>query len=410
MAKVFPFRAFHYNTHTIGNLSDVIIPPYDVISETECKTYRARSPYNFAHVDMAQCEGDDYTHARNLIEKWRQHQILSTDNQPGYYLYRQTFKIDGTAHTRDTLMAAVELRDFADGVVRPHENTFGKAKTDRLQILRQTRCNLSHIFGMVKDPEGVLNSLYEKFEFQAPLLHGKTDDGVDHAIWKIEAAKAPELATFFEDKSIYIVDGHHRYESALMYAKEVGALGKTELSASKVMFAIANAYDPALVVFPTHRIVNGVAGVNREVLDKHYHLIKVTYDDLKAFVAKPRQSPEFCLWWEGQLYQCTPKHWEKQEAALGRSLFKLSVYWSDEVFLKEVCGINDGNRKEKITYDKDLASTWDARQKAQMVVFHAPPAITDIMDVADDRKFMPQKSTYFFPKLAAGLVMRDITA
>jgi len=306
MAQIFPFRAFHYNSHNVGDLSELIIPPYDVISESECEAYRSRSPYNFAHVLLAHCQGDDYARSRELIEKWRGHKILTTDNHPGYYLYRQTFKIDRVSHTRDTLMCTVELRDFSDGVVLPHENTFGKFKTDRLQILRQTRANLSHVFGMVKDPEGILNSLYERYEFQAPLLHGKTDDGVEHAIWKFSPAKAPELAQFFANKPIYIVDGHHRYESALMYAKETGVLGKTDVSASKMMFAIANAYDPALFVFPTHRIVQGGNQINADLMEKRYHLMPISFEDLQAFVTKPRRAPEFGVYWDGRLYQCSP--------------------------------------------------------------------------------------------------------
>ena len=104
----------------------------------------------------------------------------------------------------------------------------------------------------------------------------------------------------------YIVDGHHRYESALMYAKETGVLGKTDVSASKMMFAIANAYDPALFVFPTHRIVQGGNQINADLMEKRYHLMPISFEDLQAFVTKPRRAPEFGVYWDGRLYQCSP--------------------------------------------------------------------------------------------------------
>ena len=409
MAKIFPFPAFHYNTKAVTNLSDVIVPPYDNIPEGDEKKYLARSPYNFAHVILPQSKEDDYSRSKALLEKWHSHGILSTDRTPGYYLYRQTFTLDGIAHNRDTLMCTVALCDFSEGVVRPHENTFGVFKKDRLQILRQTRSNLSHVFGMVKDPDGFLNSLYERWEFQTPLLKGKTDDGVENAIWKINPAKAPELTAFLEDKAIYIVDGHHRYESALMYAKETGAVGKYDMPASKMLFSIANSYDPGLVVLPTHRVVRGAPKIDHAALEKKYNLLPVTFEQIQTFVTKPRKVPEFGLLLEGKLYHCTPKNWQAEEQRLGHSLYRLSVNWSDRLFLPEVCGITDENRKEKVAYEKDARAAYEQRNQASLIIFHAPPAITDIMDVADEKKFMPQKSTYFYPKLAAGLIMREIS-
>jgi uncharacterized protein (DUF1015 family) len=407
MAKIFPFRAFHYNTKKIGDLSDVIIPPYDNIPKGDDEKYLARSPYNFAHVLLPQSKEEDYSRSKTLLGKWFSHDILVTDPEPGYYLYRQTFTLGGTEHRRDTLMCTVELQDFSDGVVRPHENTFGVFKNDRLQILRQTHSNLSHVFGMVKDPQGYLNSIYERWEFQAPLLHGKTDDGGDHAVWKVDAGKVPELARYLETQPIYIVDGHHRYESALTYAREIGALGKPGHPASRMLFSLANAYDPALIVLPTHRIVRHTDQLATEILHKRYDLVPMSEQELQAFVAKPRKTPDFGLYWQGKLHRCTPKHWDRQQENLGKALYRLAVTWSDQIFLPTVAGVDETNRKERVTYERELGKVWDARDGADLVIFHAPPAITDVMDVADARQFMPQKSTYFHPKLAAGLIMRD---
>ena len=179
-------------------------------------------------------------------------------------------------------MCAVLLSDFSEGIVRPHENTFGKYKADRLQLMRATKCQLSQIFGMVKDPQGFLETVYEKWEYNNPLLRAHSDEGVEHTVWRIEAAKAPEIADFFKDKPIYIVDGHHRYESSLQYAREQMVVGQKEQPAAYMMFAIANSYDPGLIVFPTHRVVHGGHKVQRERLDNVFKLTPYTHEDLRA--------------------------------------------------------------------------------------------------------------------------------
>ena len=411
MAVVSPFKAFHYSTQSITNLSDVITPPYDVIPAGKDKMYWDRSPYNFAHVDLPHSVSEDYSRAATTLKKWREHSIIVSDPRPAYYLYRQAFTIEHETHVRDTLMCAVLLSDFSEGIVRPHENTFGKYKADRLQLMRATQCQLSHIFGMVKDPQGFLETVYEKWEYQNPLLRAHSDEGVEHTVWRIDAAKAPEIAGFFEGKAIYIVDGHHRYESSLQYAREQMAVGQKDNPSAYMMFAIANSYDPGLVVFPTHRVINGVGAgkTKRESLEDVFKLAPYTYEDLKAFVSRPDPTPQFGLYLNGQLFLCTPRNWKSEESHMGKSVAKLAVAWSDHKLLEDYFGVDDSNRKEHIAYERDFESTWAQREKSDAIIFHAPPAIDDIINVADEEKFMPQKSTYFYPKLAAGLIMRDLT-
>lgn len=409
MATIQPFRALHYNTQKV-DLSDVITPPYDVISAEDAPKYLNRSPYNFAHVDLPQRPDDDYTQSASLLSKWRELGILVEDTTPAYYLYQQTFTSHNAKHSRRTLMCGVQLADFSEGIVRPHENTFGKYKEDRLRLMQQTRCNLSHIFGMVKDREGTLASLYEEVAYHAPLLTAKGDDGVQHAIWRIDAAKTGAITSFFTDKPVYIVDGHHRYESALRYARETGAYG-TGHPAAQTLFAIANAYDPALVVLPTHRFVHGVEhteSLTLENVEQTFDVMRLSYNDLKRFLSKPPPVPSFGLYIQGDLYLCTPKHWHSEEANWGKSVSKLSVAWSDLKLIAPLCHVDETNRTQKVTYGKDVDALWEKRAQANLIVFHAPPAIDDITAVADESRFMPQKSTYFYPKIAAGLVLRAL--
>jgi len=410
MANVFPYKALYYDTTTFKDLTPLVIPPYDNIPAGEETKYLNRSPYNFAHVLLPRSPDEDYTHAAELLNKWQDQHILKETSIPCYYLYQQSFEAYGQKHIRHTLMCSVELQPFSEGIVRPHENTYGQYKADRLQILRKTQVNLSHIFGMVNDEEGFLENIFEKWMFEAPFLKAKTDDGTEHMLWKVEGAKHPEVADFFKDKSIYIVDGHHRYESALMYAKESGAFGDPKRPASQMLFAIANTFDPGLIVFPTHRAVKkGQSSIiNLDAIEDHYQLLPLTPEALFKFVEKPQPTPQFAFYYRSNLYLVIPHDWQNEAKTLGRAVTKLSVTWSDLKFAKDFCGVTDANRSQKISYNKDARELWDKRNNYDLIIFHAPPAVTDVTAVADEKRFMPQKSTYFFPKLAAGFTMRRL--
>ena len=409
MANISAFRSLHYNTQKV-DLSDVITPPYDVISPEEAPKYLNRSPYNFAHLDLARHADDDDSQSAQHLAKWQEHGVLVEEEAPAYYLYQQTYQVNGVKHQRQTLLATVELVEFSEGSVRPHENTFGKYKEDRLRLMTKTRSNLSPIFAMVKDREGFLASTFEEFVYAAPLLEARDDEGVDHAVWKIEPGKTKGINLFFAERPIYIVDGHHRYESALRYARESGAYGQMDNPAAHTLCAIANAFDPALVVLPTHRFVQGIetTKLNLESIEQTFDIMRLSVIDLKRFVSKPPPVPSFGLYLENDLYLCTPKHWRSEEANWGRALAKLSVAWSDNRFLVDYCGIDETNRGSCVSYGKDLDALWEKRSQAKVILFHAPPAIDEITSIADDKRFMPQKSTYFYPKIAAGLIFRSL--
>ena len=410
MANVSPFKALYYNNQTFKDLTSLVIPPYDNIPAGDEQKYLNRSPYNFSHVLLPKGENEDYSEANDLLKKWQEQHILKETSVPCYYLYQQSFEAYGKKHTRHTLMCAVELQPFSAGVVRPHENTYGQYKADRLQILRKTQCNLSHIFGMVDDDEGFLENIFEKWMFEPPFLKAHTDDGTEHLLWKVEGEKYPEIGEFFKEKSIYIVDGHHRYESALMYAKESGAYGDANKPASQMLFAIANSFDPGLIIFPTHRAVKKgyCPSLDLTAIEKQYQLLPLAPEALLRFVEKSQSTPQFALYYANNLYLVIPNQWQNEGESMGRSVAKLSVTWSDHKFAKEFCGIDDTNRSQKMVYDKDVKALWEKRENYDLIIFHAPPAVTDVINVANEQKFMPQKSTYFFPKLAAGFTMRRI--
>ncbi len=404
MAEIFPFRGFHYNPKLIASLSEVITPPYDNIPAGEESKYWKRSPYNFAHVDLPLQENDDYSAALQSLTQWIEHKVLVGDTAPGFYWYRQSFAYEAARYSRDALVCAVQLRDFSEGVIRPHENTHGKAKKDRLQSIRKTGFNLSHIFGMVKDPRGVMQSLIEGEDFSTPWLQGTTDDGAEHFIWKLSATKSAALTAFFKDQPIYIVDGHHRYESALAYAKEVGAYRNEQHPASQTLFTICNTFEPGLVVCPTHRGIYSLGEHKSKLnaLSQDFTLEKVNPDCLKLFTSKTTNTPEFLVGYEGSLLRCTPK-------SSGPGLLGLPMHWSDRKILDELLQIPESDFSHRIHYEKDALKLWENRNRFEFMIFHARPKISDVTEIADAKGFMPPKSTYFYPKLASGLILRQLS-
>lgn len=410
MAHIEGFKGTYYKSSGL-RLDDLIIPPYDTLDSQAANHYRSKSPYNFSHVDLSLREEDDYSHSLLILDQWRSKGI--TEETPGscYFLYRQNFTAFGKSHQRDTLLCTVGLHDFSKGIIRPHENTFGKYKADRLELLRKTRHNLSHIFGMVKDEEGFLSTQFESWSFEKPFLRAQGEDGVTHSIWKIEISKAPSLQTFFTEKPIYIVDGHHRYESALMYARELGVEERWDHPASKTTFCIANVFDPGLVIYPTHRLLKkgSLTQLDWNQLEKQYEINPIPVDRAKEFVVTHQKGPKFIVFYGGTLFTFAPRNWEETQTHLGKSVAALGVTWSDRGFLKEFCGVTDSNRGNLIRYEKDFDLTWSLRNEVDLVIFHAPPVVSDVTAVADENKYMPQKSTFFIPKLAGGLIFRKLT-
>jgi uncharacterized protein (DUF1015 family) len=409
MPVIHPFSGIYYNTKMIGDLSDVVTPPYDNIPDEEVDSYLNRSPYNFTHIIMPRTDDPEYKHSTALLAKWRENKILLQDHGPHYYLYRQSFTVDGHAYHRHSLMCTVPLSEFGDGHVRPHENTHGAHKEDRLRILRATNYNLSHVFAMVQDPEAYLATLYERWVFETPLLRAKTKDGVEQVVWRVEASKAPDLSAFFANRPLYILDGHHRYSSALMYAKEKGVLGDPKAPEARMLFSISNNADPALKVFPTHRRLKHfeLSRFPWDAFEKSFYTQPMAEADLGPFCSQPTKGPVFALWIGGKLLRCQPRETASAELRYGKAVSQLPVLWSDEGILTGLLGIEAQERAHSIHYERDWRLVWKDKEQIGLAVFHAPPEVNSVAQVADEKGFMPQKSTYFFPKLAAGLILRD---
>lgn len=414
MAQVLPFSAVYYNPEKLPDVTTVITPPYDVIPDADVPALLKRSPYNFAHLDLPRKDPDDYAAQKQQYIEWKEKNVLTKSANPAYYFYRQVYEWNGKSYTRDALVAAVGLHDFSERVVLPHENTHGKAKTDRLNLMRAFQCQLSHIFGVVKDETKFMARNLSRTTENEPLLTGKSDDGVLHTVWEVPPGLNSAIRLFFKNEPIYIVDGHHRYESSVTYSKEVGAFKHAEQAASAALFSICTTTDPGLIVLPTHRIVTGVSDWSSRwaKVAQDFLVTPMSAAQLEAFTEKPSPTPSFAVAWRDggkeQIFHVEPKNWQSKEKDWGYALHKLSVHWSDRVFLKDIASVADTAFAKHLTYEREYQKAYDAVSGASFVIFQPQPQVSDMTDIADEGKFMPPKSTYFYPKLASGLLMREL--
>lgn len=431
MADVRPFRSLRYDPAVAGDPSRLIAPPYDVIGADEQRRLYAASPYNVVRLEYGEERPDDapgrdrYARAAADLRRWREGGALVLDEQPRFYLYEQEFSHDGRRR-RHALMAIVRLEPWDSGVILPHERTLPRPKEDRLRLLRAVRANISPVFGLYRDRRA-LGELTEPSG--PPLLEAKTPDGQIHRLFAVPPEHGDDIRSALASRAIYIADGHHRYETALAYRDERRAHAEVwtgEEPENFVLMALVAADDPGLVVLPTHRLL---------------HPPVVPHD------LAPRLSRFF------EIEDVTPKSWDgtallrllARLAAAGRGTVAFGVLGLEEqryhlmrlisfdaiepllppdkpavwkrldvavlqhVVLKACLGIDEnavaGGEVVSYTEDADQARIAVERGRARLAFLLNPTPVEQILAVADAGERMPQKSTYFYPKLATGLVL-----
>ena len=276
MPDVRPFRGVRYDVAQVGDLSSVVAPPYDVIdSGLQERLYQA-SPSNIIRLELNRAEPGDsdaanrYTRAAGFLRSWLRQGILRTDDHPSLYLYEQTFDVEGRRHTRKGFLARVRLEPFGQGKIFPHEQTLAGPKADRLALYQATGFNLSPVFGLYPDADNeVLRSLEAGLRDRAPL---EADDhlGVINRLWVVtDPATHTAVQGLMAARSIFIADGHHRYETGLRYRDlraEAGQLDGPEDPANFCLMMLVGMSDPGLLILPTHRLVSGFPGLTSEAL------------------------------------------------------------------------------------------------------------------------------------------------
>src|SRR3954452_12259678 len=266
MAEVRPFRALHYDLDRVDGLQSVVAPPYDVIDPAQRADLLARSRYNVVEIDLPQSDGDPYAHAAEVFDEWKSDGVLVRDDAPALWALEQEYTgPDGRRRARHGFFARVKVEDYGPGRIRPHERTHPGPKEDRLRLTRATQANLSPIFSLYDDPSGAAWGAI------APHIEGAAwgevaeADGTVHRLWRVADPAALEaVRAALEDVELLIADGHHRYETARVFAREPGA----PAGADHVLMCLVALQDPGLTVFPTHRLVKDLDADRRRALQE----------------------------------------------------------------------------------------------------------------------------------------------
>jgi uncharacterized protein (DUF1015 family) len=285
VADVEPLRALHYDQDRAGALGTLVAPPYDVIDPAERAALAALSPHNVVALDLPQAAdgGDPYEHAAATLASWLDNGILTRDPEPALWAHSQDYTgPDGRRRTRNGFFARVRVEEYGAGRIRPHERTHPGPKEDRLRLTRATRTNLSPIFALYDDPATTAWRALAPHAERDPDGDVADPDGTRHRLWRVGDASAfAAVREALKDTELLIADGHHRYETARVYAEEIGGEGGHRY----VLMYLVALQDPGLEIFPTHRLIVGLdarrRAALRQELERDWELQEIAADELE---------------------------------------------------------------------------------------------------------------------------------
>jgi uncharacterized protein (DUF1015 family) len=420
MADIQPLPALHYNLGSVGSLSAVVAPPYDVIDDSERTRLLARSPFNVVEMDLpvAQGQGSDrYVHAAETLEEWTLAGVLTQDRKPTIWALSQQYEgPDGATRTRNGILARVGVDDYGPGRIRPHERTQPGPRQDRLDLTRATRHNLSPIFSLTTRDAWPHVAPATRTD---PWAEVTDEDGTVHRIWSIEDPEVHAAVTGeLRDAELLIADGHHRYETARAYRDEVPGEGPQNYT----LMALTGLEDPGLTVFPTHRLLSGLAGDAdlRDHLERGINeAFEVEETDLDGLDPGGRTGIG-CF---GYVDGTNGRHFRlrlRDSGGLDRLMEGRSEAYRhldaailEKVVFQEVLGMSEADVEAKrgLGYSKSVRSSLESLDSGQYqaaFILRATP-VEQVREVAAAGETMPPKSTYFFPKLLSGMVFNPLS-
>lgn len=419
-----PFRAWRYAD---GALADLLVPPYDVISPAEQTAFYARHPDNLIRVELGYEYGDDneqnnrYTRALAAMHDWRQRGVVQRDPQPALYVYQQTFALPGRAErlVRTGFFSRLRLAPWGQGIL-PHEKTFPGAKADRLALLQVTALQTGAIFTLFRDPERAVMAALHPVVAAAPAAALTADDGSEHRLWLVDdPALINHVTEILQARTLYVADGHHRYETALNYQRQRGA-SDGEQPWDFVLTYAAPLEDPGVRILAAHRCLHDAPGLWPEdvlrTAQAGFELQPLAeIDSLQTALAQARPgSGCFGLLLPGANggWLLRPQPHLALPADLPAELADLDVTRLQEWLLRPLLRhiTDDLADKRFLAYEPDLGRVVDGvhQGRYQAAFLLNPTALPQLCAVADAGQVMPQKATYFYPKLISGIAMYDV--
>ncbi len=420
MATVKEFGALRFSDKA-GAKGEVCCPPYDIISSEQKQAFLKANPNNIIRLELPEQNEAGYALAGQTLKNWVDSGILKQDTEDCLYIYEEKFSVKGKDYSFKGIVARVKLHPFSDGVVLPHEETLSKAKTDRLNLMTATGCNFSQIYSLYSDKERASAALIAKLSKGAPDDTFTDTDGVTHSLWVAKKSEETQaLCRFFDDKKLYIADGHHRYETALNYQKQLREQGVTNSDADYIMMFLIDMENDGLVVFPTHRIVRDLSEIDEEKLlekcEENFEVDLCNEGEIEEKLDTAYKTGKKAFGFVGKTKTAilTLKDLGVMDKVLktaSPALKGLDVSVLHTLILENVLGIDKENMAKQInlTYTRDFAeAVAAAKGKANCAFILNPTRVEEIAAVSAAGEKMPQKSTYFYPKLITGLVMNKM--
>ncbi len=433
MSRVVPFRGLLYSPARTPDLKPVVAPPYDVISAEKAEELRARHPYNVVHLDLPQGESAGrYATASALLSRWIEEGVLARDESPGFYVCSQRYAVRGMPErTRWGLLGLVGIEDGPAVMVLPHEHTTERPRTDRMELMAATRAQTSPIFMMYADPAGGFASLVEAAGARQPDRWAADDAGVDVRLWRLgDPDVVRALCEGFEQRRIYIADGHHRYEAARRVRDRWRAEGPRAESGVRsydyVLAYLSSLDAPGMTILPYHRVLKGFKGFEAAALARraaaHFDVKRFSFDgyDHRAEQIR-RRLHEFadrgrlalgCYAGGNEYLMLVLRPGGEDRPPFDRlpaPLRALDAAILHHGVFEDALGLSPESWPEEVavhyTEDVERALGWVDAADGQAAFLLNPARSQQVMAVADAGLQMPAKSTYFYPKVMTGLVI-----
>ena len=421
MVDVRPFKAIRY-TRKAGNAENLITQPYDKIDFQTQKEYYEKSPYNYCRLILP-IEENKYQIANQRVIQWLKEGIMSKETKPALFVSRQEFTLNGNKHQRTGLIAAMRLYPYSENMVFPHEITYKAPKADRLNMLRTVQKDLESVFLIYQDQEKKTIDFFVETAKTKPLIEVTDSLQVRHTVWVVtDSKKIRQMQKFLSVKTMVITDGHHRYESALAYRDEMRKKGSwTEDSAFNFhMSYLVPVQEEGLIVLPTHRLLKDYT-----LTDDLVHAFKFFFDvaevepnvdALEMFLKDHVNEHAFCVYDGSKAYGLLLKHdkavYDFVNANVSGETKIFDVVILRDIVFRFILKTGELNMDENILYVRWTREAVEKvnRGEASIAFLVNPISAKTVAEIAQQHELLPEKSTDFYPKLASGFIMMDISA
>ena len=437
MATIAPFRGFVFNEERAGKIKDLVCPPYDIISPAEQQELYRKSPHNIVRLEFGLASPGDtdsdnrYTRAAALMDEWLRKDILRRSEAPAFYIYEMEYRAGGRVRKVRGFICMVRIEDYDSGIVKPHETTLSGPKTDRLNLLRACKAGFSQIYSLISDPKGTVGSVLAAAP-KRPEIEVTAADGVVHRVWTYtDKAGIDAIVRHMADQPIFIADGHHRYDTSINYRNERRTLAGSFTGSegfNYIPMFLARIEDPELTILPAHRSLFNLTDFHprkfEEDLNRYFNIERIDFTKkseqadrrtvLETMASRADHAHVFGMRVkdEHSYYLLTLRNEADMDAVIpGRSAAyrHLDVSILHHLIIDRLLGIKMETHKLglNIEYIKDADDALKrvADGSVDVVFLMNPTKVTEVRDVASAGERMPQKATYFYPKLLSGLVV-----